>query len=73
MRMLMMELHPNENIPVNTTIENIPGAQSFINTSTNLTPKVEMQKEEPQIIIPSGQNISPNLMEGFKDTVIAEE
>ena len=66
-------LHPNENIPVNTTIENIPGAQSFINTSTNLTPKVEMQKEEPQIIIPSGQNISPNLMEGFKDTVIAEE
>ena len=64
-------MNPNNlDIPV-TADSNIPGSQSFINTSNSLTPNIEMQQKQPEIIIPQGQNISSNFMQGFGDVTVA--
>lgn len=67
-------LNPNHlDVPLSGKNESIPGSQSFINTTSSLSPSVDLVKKEPQIIIPGGQGISPGLMQGFGDTsVIAE-
>lgn len=68
-------LHPTDeiDIPTNNNIISIPGAQSFINTETSLTPNISIEQQQPQIIIPAGQNVSPKLMEGFGDNTVVEE
>ncbi len=64
-------MNPNNlDIPV-TADSNIPGSQSFINTSNSLTPNIEMQQKQPEIIIPQGQNVSSNFMQGFGDVTVA--
>ena len=51
---------------------NIPlGSQNFINTTDSLSPNIELPKQQPQIIIPGGQNFSPSLMEGFGDAAVS--
>lgn len=68
-------LHPTDevSIPTNNNIVNIPGAQSFINTETSLIPNISIEQQQPQIIIPAGQSVSPNLMEGFGNNTVVEE
>ncbi|MBR4618343.1 MAG: ATP-binding protein [Bacilli bacterium] len=68
-------LHPNETpqIPINSSIINIPKTQSLINTEVGLTPNIEMPQKQPDIIIPAGQNVTPNLMEGFGDNTVVEQ
>ena len=60
-------------IPTNDTIVSIPGAQSFLNTETSLKPNITLGEQQPQIIIPAGQNVSPNLMEGFGNIKVVTE
>ncbi len=62
-------LNPNE---LSITIEDnatIPSSTSFINTESSLTPNIEIKSDQPQIIIPGGQEINPKLMEGFGNDV----
>ena len=64
-------LHPE--IPINEGVVNIPGSQSLINTNEGLTPNIKEPEVAPQIIIPAGQGVTPNLMEGFGDAAVVEE
>ena len=67
-------LNPNEiKIAVNDNVT-IPSSTNFINTESSLTPNIEIKSDQPQIIIPEGQGVGPQLMEGFGDNVkIIEE
>ena len=66
-------MNPNNlEIPVSADT-NIPGSQSFINTSNSLTPNIAMKEKQPQIIIPGGQGISSNFMQSFGDVNVATE
>jgi hypothetical protein len=63
-------LNPN-NLEV-PHLGNIPlGSQNFINTTDSLSPNIDLPKQQPQVIIPGGQNFSPSLMEGFGDATVS--
>lgn len=66
-------LNPQQEIPINDQIINIPGTESFINTNTGLSPNVVEKEKQPDIIIPKGQGVTPTLMEGFGDIKVVEE
>ena len=57
---------------VGDQVTNIPGAQSLINTEVGLTPNIQEPEKQPDIIIPAGQGVTPNLMEGFGDVTVVE-
>ena len=63
-------LNPN-NLEV-PHLANIPlGSQNYINTTDSLSPNIDLPKQQPQVIIPGGQNFSPSLMEGFGEATVS--